>query len=285
MLNKPKLPPIKGYFPAYLKRSGSLGATSERYATRFIASYGDQPVNWFTSHRIASMFDRSRAKPGTIRREITAIQALVNFAREAEDLPPLRVRKPPVAPPVSRFFSPKDKDTALKACEKVAPWFVPHMTFLFYTGARRSEMTRLRWSNVTLGPDGKPSMVEIVSHKGGRGRLHVRRIPLHPRLVEAMDDILPMHGEFHDYVFRSKTGRPFSNPNIVNVVVKEILSTCGLGHMTPHDMRRTFATEMLNAGVSDHRIADLLGHMDLRMLRTYAVVEDDLRVKAVGALT
>jgi site-specific recombinase XerD len=53
-----------------------------------------------------------------------------------------------------------------------------------------------------------------------------------------------------------------------------IANTAGIGHVHPHQLRHTLATQAINRGMSLEAIAALLGHKTLRMTLVYARIAD-----------
>ena len=64
----------------------------------------------------------------------------------------------------------------------------------------------------------------------------------------------------------------------VRVVLRYIAEAANVKHANPHTFRRTFALESLRAGMDLLRLAALMGHTDLAMLRRYlALTQNDLQ--------
>jgi hypothetical protein len=84
-------------------------------------------------------------------------------------------------------------------------------------------------------------------------------------------------------------GRPFDRRTI-HRYVDRVAKRAGFGHVHPHQLRHTMATQFINQGMSLEVIAALLGHRSMRMTLTYArisnrtVAEEYFRVtKAIEA--
>ena len=104
------------------------------------------------------------------------------------------------------------------------------------------------------------------------GKLHNDRyIPLHPQLKELLDDWITAHrppGLRSDRLLIEK-GRPVT-PLRVATALSRAGEQAGIGHVTPHQLRHTLATQAINRGMSLDAIAALLGHKSLDH-------DDDLR--------
>lgn len=68
-------------------------------------------------------------------------------------------------------------------------------------------------------------------------------------------------------------GRPFDR-RTVHRYVEAIAKRAGIGHVHPHQLRHTLATQAINRGMSLEAIAALLGHRSMRMTMTYARISD-----------
>ena len=108
------------------------------------------------------------------------------------------------------------------------------------------------------------------------GKLHNDRyIPLHPDLKDILDDWITKHrptGLRSDRLLL-ENGRPITKLRVSNAV-SHIATSAGIGHVTPHQLRHTLATQAINRGMSIEAIAALLGHKTLAMTMVYARIAD-----------
>jgi integrase/recombinase XerD len=108
------------------------------------------------------------------------------------------------------------------------------------------------------------------------GKLHTDRyIPLHPQLKTMLDQWITDH---RPTGLRSKRllvekGRPISHQRVASALSR-ISHQAGIGHVTPHQLRHTLATQAVNRGMSIDAIAALLGHKSLAMTMVYARIAD-----------
>jgi integrase/recombinase XerD len=108
------------------------------------------------------------------------------------------------------------------------------------------------------------------------GKLHNDRyIPLHPDLKTLLDDWITNHrpvGLRSDRLLLEH-GRPVTKLRVANAL-NRIAHDAGIGHVTPHQLRHTLATQAINRGMSIDAIAALLGHKTLAMTMVYARIAD-----------
>lgn len=140
--------------------------------------------------------------------------------------------------------------------------------FLARTGLRKGEFLDL-----TVG-----SVVQI----GAAYWLHVplgklrtdRYIPLHPQLKQLLDDWVATRpaGLRTPWLF-VEYGRRIGE-NRVDRAVAKAAKAADIGHVNPHRLRHTLATQAINRGMSLEAIAALLGHRSMRMTMVYARIAD-----------
>lgn len=70
------------------------------------------------------------------------------------------------------------------------------------------------------------------------------------------------------FVFTTRTGQPIDAANLRRLV-REIAAKAGVGHVTPYDLRHTATSVLSEAGVRNEHLADLLGHVDTRMVERH----------------
>ena len=108
------------------------------------------------------------------------------------------------------------------------------------------------------------------------GKLHNDRyIPLHPELKTLLDDWIDNHrpsGLRSDRLLLER-GRPITKLRVANALAR-IDNDADIGHVTPHQLRHTLATQAINRGMSLEAIAALLGHKTLAMTMVYARIAD-----------
>ena len=101
-----------------------------------------------------------------------------------------------------------------------------------------------------------------------------RYIPLHPQLKQLLDDWIAARPESlrSDYLF-IEDGRRITKSRVEGAV-RKAAERAGIGHVTPHQLRHTLATQAINRGMSLEALAALLGHRSLRMTLVYARIAD-----------
>jgi len=133
---------------------------------------------------------------------------------------------------------------------------------------RRSEARSLNWIDVDI-PSG---VVNIRRSKSKKARsvfigVKTRRALLRYRKTISHDD--------NDPIFQNQTGTRLT-PSGFRQVIRRISEKSNIP-FSAHDLRRTFATLSLKAGMNVLHLQSMLGHSSLEMTRRYVqMVEDDL---------
>lgn len=69
-------------------------------------------------------------------------------------------------------------------------------------------------------------------------------------------------------VFTTRTGQPIDSANLRRLV-RDVADKAGVGHVTTYDLRHTATSVLSEAGIRNEHLADLLGHVDTRMVERH----------------
>lgn len=148
---------------------------------------------------------------------------------------------------------------------------------LYATGIRVSELTSLKLSNIDI------SNQEIrILGKGSKERIvffgDYAKHYLELYLNEARPDLLKKNKS--DILLINNSGKPLSRRG-VELTVNEVVKKAALKHnISPHVLRHTFATDLLNNGADLKSVQELLGHESLSTTQIYTHITND-RLKSV----
>ncbi|MFO0578616.1 MAG: site-specific integrase, partial [Polyangia bacterium] len=204
----------------------------------------------------------------TVRKELVLLRSALRTAfflgQQVPDLFLLFPRLTSQYVPRRRWLAPEE----FRAIAHELP--PPRRVFLYvacYTGARRSELQRLRWQDLDW-------MRQSVHLRGTKTERADRTVPLHPELSG---------------VLRPLAGRPGATvlapwPNVYRDLAA-ICADLGLPPVTPNDLRRTFGSWLVQANVSAHIVAKLMGHTTEKMVnQVYGHLDDRALRRAVELL-
>jgi integrase len=131
------------------------------------------------------------------------------------------------------------------------------------TGARRNEITQAKWEHVLW----KERKLLVPLSKSGKPRW----IALSTSAMSLLDSFPKLAG--CEYIFPSSiTGRPCPS---LWFPWRRIRSRAGLEDVRLHDLRHSFASFLVNEGVSLYVVQALLGHANARTTQRYAHLASD----------
>ncbi len=142
--------------------------------------------------------------------------------------------------------------------------------FLFITGVRVSELVNLQIEDLFL----EDNKIKVVNGKGGKDRIVLIDDSLKNELL------LYLGSRKRGYLFESNRHTKFTSRTI-QVIVNEVGLSANIGkRVTPHILRHSFATYLLNKGLRLDQVQLLLGHTNPRTTEIYAktslqMVQDD----------
>jgi site-specific recombinase XerD len=147
---------------------------------------------------------------------------------------------------------------------------------IYSCGLRISELCNLRVDDIDFG-----EQTVRVRGKGKKERL----VPIGAPALQAIErywQFLKTRPAHHEPVFlRSSNNREPVPPRTLQVRLKRYLEIAGLDpHLTPHKLRHSYATHLLDAGADLRSVQELLGHAHLITTQTYTHVTTDRLKKA-----
>jgi integrase len=150
----------------------------------------------------------------------------------------------------------------------------PMVLLTLNTGLRRGGLFNLRWEDANV--QAKVLTVEGATAKSGQ----TRHLPLN-REALAVLETWRQQSPGEGFVFPGKGGQRLNN---TRKAWKRLLQEADITGFTWHDLRHSFASKLVMAGVSLAVVRELLGHADLTMTLRYAHLAPDHKANAVEKL-
>jgi integrase len=214
-------------------------------------------------------------KPATANRYLATLKHMFTKASEwemVEEHVLKRIKKVKFLPENNRrlrYLSKEECRELTNACE---PHLKPIVVMALNTGMRKGEILSLKWENVDLNH----GFILLDRSKNGDRR----EIPINETLRATLKGIIRRIDV--PYVFYDlKTGNPYKD---VKRAFKTALRRSKMADFRFHDLRHTFASHLVMAGVDLTTIKELLGHKNLTMTLRYAHLAPAHKVKAVDLL-
>jgi site-specific recombinase XerD len=202
-----------------------------------------------------------------IHNQARTIRTFFNFLYNEKYIPePIKFQMPRIEDRRLLCLDADQVAQLLKACESIRDRALL-LTFID-TGARLQEVINMNWEDVNVSN----GIVNIPRGKGGKGRSVVVGTETRRALLAYRREIgMPAQGP----LFLTRDGNRFMRMGIRDVLTRLAQKT-GI-KVTPHALRRTFATLSLRAGMNPLQLQALLGHTTLDMTRRYIqMVDEDL---------
>ncbi len=214
----------------------------------------------------------------SIARKLASIKSFGKFlVKEAivEKNPSSDIKTPKIEKKEPVFMSRKEIDMVMEApvLEKSMFSYRDHAVLeVFYsTGMRLSELHGLDIDSI----DFHEGVVRVIG-KGEKERI----VPVGRKALEAVNRYLPLRriclldksNIDEKALFISNMGRRFAKRSIQHSVSKHLKMISEKEHLSPHVLRHTFATHMLDNGADLRAVQELLGHASLNTTQIYTHV-------------
>jgi integrase len=265
--------------------STGRGDTSRR-RTHLDPRWKAVPIGSITRHDVkawAADLARAGVSPSTVQRIVHLFSASLNAAVDAEVIPSntaARIKLPKGAQAPERFLTRDEYDAILDQLPTARDQLVANL--LVNTGLRWGEMAGLHTARVDLNR-GLFRVAEIFSEAAGQIKAYpkgkrLRDVPLTPQLVTAVRAVTlrTTCGVQHSagicrsgLVVTTGRGAPMRDSNW-SPVWREAVERAGVGHVRIHDLRHTYASWLLQAGVPLAEVGQLLGHVSTQTTAKYA---------------
>jgi len=211
----------------------------------------------------------------TVNREITIMKKMFNLAIDwnyVDNNPVLKIKLfSEKDTQKERILSEEEEARLLRECpENIRTLVITALD----TGMRRGEIFNLKWKHI----DFSEKIIRVEHTKSGRNR----EIPIGDRLYQLLVELLQLKGNT-EYVFPNPdTGRPFKD---IKKSFKFSCKRAGISDLRFHDLRHTFASRLVKAGVDLITVRDLLGHFSVRVTQRYTHSCMDQKKQAIELLS
>ena len=213
-------------------------------------------------------------KKSSIGRKLAAIRSFFRFLVRRDEISknPAELVATPKKELRLPFHLDIDQATALMEApgeeQKYALRDRAILELLYSSGLRVSELTGLDIGELDL----VGGMVRVTG-KGGKERI----VPVGSRALQALQVYLGQRGDDMTIgaVFLNTRGGRINRRSVSRIVEAHVLRIAAFKRISPHTLRHTFATHMLEGGADLRAIQELLGHASLSTTQKYTHVSID----------
>lgn len=288
--------PFVERFLAYL---GAERAVSEHTCEGYLCDVGQfvsfkwgeeakPPFDWSQCREHDAMaflsgFSASRAAGTTVRRKLAAVRTFFRFLQREEVVernPFSSLRGPKTAKKLPTVLSVDDVNRFLaQPLSEFEAGLIGQYAYLrdkaifeslYSTGCRISEIARIKWGDIDFSRGAL-----IVVGKGFKERLVILGSQALKALTELRDEVqrksVVLSGDDMPAFLSDKFGEMY--PRFIERRMKRYLAAAGLpANLTPHKLRHSFATHLLDAGADLRSVQEMLGHASLSTTQIYTHV-------------
>jgi integrase/recombinase XerC len=260
------------------------------YSVQTIRAYGDDLRQFFifcginpdvkelpqVTHRtirawLASLLDSDNTSR-TVNRKLSSLRSFYKYLVKTGAVttnPLAKVVAPKMSKKLPVFLNTSETDRMLDVI-KYPEGFIGLRDLLvielfYFTGVRVSELAGLIVQNVNI----KGSTIKVMG-KGSKERI----IPMHPELKPLIEKYLSQKEELFPsnlspYLIVTNNGDKPYTQLLYRIVNKYMSMVTSLEKKSPHVLRHSFATHLLNKGADINAIKELLGHANLSATQVY----------------
>ncbi len=259
----------------------SYAGDLEQFATFLTNYFNTREILWpnikkaHIRHFMVSLQEHGISRR-SVARKLAALKSFFKYLTREEIIelnPALSIKMPRFEKKLPEFI-PQEEVDAIMRLPQVNTFEglrdLAILELLYGTGMRLSELIDLKVSDLLLNED----LVRVFG-KGSKERI----VPLGAsakQILEKYLEIRPQYVEKNvDTVFILKSGKRMYPVAVQRIIKKYLSNIPNLDKKSPHVLRHSYATHLLNAGASIRVVKDLLGHENLSTTQVYTHLSID----------
>lgn len=269
----------------YVENFGSQRSfkTYKRHAVKVLQEcFGEKKLSEITYLSLETFRNQRRATPlrsgkprtvATVNRELAALKHMLNKAVEwgMIEVSPFKKGSRLTMRENNqrhRYLSEEEIKDLLNSC---CPHLKPIVEVALHTGMRKGELLSLKWEQVRNG------YIYLTKTKSDKSR----QIMINDRVAQVFRELRAKNKWKSPYVFCGPDGKPLQD------VKRSFAGACrraGIEDCHFHDLRHTFASQLLMKGASLRAVQKLLGHAESRTTDRYAHLSQEHLLDSVNLL-
>jgi integrase len=233
-------------------------------------------IKWIHVERIRQARQDDGIQKTTINRDIAALKASFSVAvkegllaaNPLAKMTPMKIDKEPA----TRALTDDEERRIMDAIGMSPAYLKPMVVVSLYTGLRQGELFSLQWDDVDLAAG-------MLTVRGFNAKSkQTRYVNLNETALRALRE---WKSSDTGLVFPGKTGGQTNN---VKRSFASLLKRADVHSFRWHDMRHSFASKLVQAGVDLNTVRELMGHCDIKMTLRYAHLAPKHKALAVAQI-
>ena len=212
---------------------------------------------------------KKKISPNSINRKVSSLKAYFKFLVNIKEIKKSPLRNHTSLRTKSKVVNPLN-ETEMKEVFELFKTSKKELTrdsiiidILYSTGLRRAELINLKKSDIYFDD-------QVIKVLGKRNK--ERLVPMLPGLVKKLK-LYSINIKEDSFLLQSKNGNKISPSTIYRVVNKYLRNISTKTKISPHVLRHTFATHILNNGADINSIKEILGHKSLASTQIYTKIK------------
>ncbi|MEL0244312.1 MAG: tyrosine-type recombinase/integrase [Flavobacteriaceae bacterium] len=205
----------------------------------------------------------------SINRKISSLKSYFNFliAINKLNVSPLKLhRNLKVDPKIIIPFNEREMDKVFEIFNnnsgKLDRDFLI-IEILYSTGIRRDELINLKFEDIYF----EQGLIKVLGKRNKE-----RLVPVLPNLLSKIKKY-SSNNSINSYLFKSINGKKISPSTIYRIVKKYFRQISSKNKISPHVLRHSFATHMINNGADINSVKEILGHSSLASTQIYTKIK------------
>ncbi len=264
---------------------------------QFVKETFNTEIAWADESHLRAYLDyltKQGVASSTLARRLSSLKQFFGFLyteNHREDNPTTSLESPKREATLPKFLTEEEVDRLIATAQQdTSPEglrLVALLEILYASGTRVSELVTLKLSAFQrkAGENGKDLFYLIVKGKGNRERL----VPLNDSAIDAILAYLKHHASFsgsHEkspWLFPSRGRSGHLTRQRLGQMLKDLAIKAEISpeKVSPHVLRHSFASHLLNHGMDLRMLQELLGHADISTTQIYTHLNDKQLQKVV----
>jgi integrase/recombinase XerC len=247
----------------------------ESFITGIVGSFDVEQIDSDIVRRWVVSLMEQKVSPRSISRKLSGVNSFYNYLLEHHLVahnPARGIKAPKANKPLPSFANYVDMKPLLDeelfikdaGCQFEAARDHTLVELLYVTGMRRDELIKLRDADVDFS-----AQQLLVNGKRNKQRI----IPFSPKTTQMLKRYLDIRNQEiareADCFFVLENGKPLYPMLVYRIVHRCLENISTLSKASPHVLRHSFATGMLNNGAEINAVKELLGHSSLASTEIY----------------